>query len=213
MAACTWTTLTGAVSAAGSIQRWVNNASIDAEEIIAETEGWLKDRLRVRFMQERIPLLLASAASSFDLSAVASDFLDPIELWAEGYGEIKYIPEDELNRRRMADTDGSLTECMPAYYALIKQTLYFDSQADQDYDLWLTYYAEVPALSATNLSNLYVERYRSLFKKAAMGHAYIFLKDETRAAAMLQAADQHVSMIEETDELVRRGQVYMNEVI
>lgn len=212
MAACTWTTLTGPLSAAGSVQRWVLNDSVDPEEIIAEAEDWLKDRLRVRFMMVRAPVTLAQGASAIDLSTEAADWLDPIEVWANGYGEIRNIPDFDLNKRRAVDTDGTLNIGTPTYYTVIGSTMYFDAAADQSYSLVLSYYGQVPALSSTNLTNLFTERYRSLFKKAVMGHAYIFLKDEDRAGKLLTAADQQASKIEETDDLMRRGQVTYTEV-
>lgn len=214
MAACTWTTLTGAASAAGSIKRWVTDDSLDPEEIIAEAEEWLRDRLRLnRGMKTRASVALAEGDSSIDLSTLDRGWLDPIQVWVDGYGEIDNTPDFDLDMLRAADSDGTLADGLPTFYTVIDQTMYFDTQADQDYSLHLTYYGEVPALSSTNLTNLWVERYRRLFKYVAMAHAYLFLKDETRAATCLTAAEKEVARIESDDDLGLRGLVTYTKVV
>jgi hypothetical protein len=212
MAACTWTTLTGAKSASGSIKRWVNNDSLDAEEIIAEAEDYLGTMLRTKLMQERVTIALADGDSTIDLDVSAPGFLDPINLFIDGYGELDNIDESDLDQRRFADSDGALVEDVPSKYAIIGTTLYFNTEVDQDYSLQLIYYKRPEALSAANLTNLYVEKYRTLFKWVAMGLAYIFLKDEQRATGLLQAANGRIDAINAEDDLKRRGQVYGYEV-
>lgn len=212
MAACTWTTLTGAKSASGSIQRWVNNNSVDPEEIIAEAEDWIGTLLRTNLMEERVPITLAVAQSAIDLTTDAPNFLDPVLLWVDGYGEALNIPEDEIDRSRFVQSDGTLVQSVPSLYAIVGDTLYLNTEADQEYSLQLTYYKRPDALSASNLTNLYLDKYRTLFKITAMGLAYVFLKDENRAGALLKAANARIDDINIENDLKRRGQVYRNEV-
>lgn len=202
-------TLTAAKTVNGSIARWLNTAEVDAEEIVAETEDWLSQRLRVRRMQERTTVTLLTGESQLELSSSIPDFLDPMGIRVQGEGTwLRYVAEDAIDDLRQEDEDGALSETTPSAFTIIGNTVYFDVEADEDYTLIVLYYARPPALSASQQTNLYTEQYRPLFKAAAMGFGYVFLKDEARASQMFQSAEGHIAKCLETDDLVRRGQVF-----
>jgi hypothetical protein len=215
MAAMTWGALTAAKSQNGSIQRWVNNDTVDPEEIIAEAENWLAATLRVnRGMKTRATLTLAEGDSSIDLSTTdgTTRFLDPINLHLQGFGKLSYQHEDTLDDFRAAETDGTLMTGPPTLYTIIDRTIYFDTEADTTYSMVLTFFDEPAALSASNTTNLYTTRFRALFKTVCMGFCYIFLKDENRATGLFNTALSYIAKLHETDDLVRRGQEYDVEV-
>jgi hypothetical protein len=201
-------TLTAAKTTNGSIARWLNTSEVDAEEIIGETEDWLAQRLRVRRMQERTTTSLSEGESELDLASSIPDFLDPLGIRIQGQGMwLRFVAEDMIDDLRGENEDGELSETTPSAFTIIGNTIYFDVTADDDYTLIVVYYARPPALSDSQQTNLYTEQYRPLFKAAAMGFGYVFLKDEARASQMFQSAESHIAKCLETDDLVRRGQV------
>jgi hypothetical protein len=203
----TWTVLTSDKDTDGSIKRWCNLSTLDPEEIIAEAETWLAQRMRVRKMQARTQIGLVDGDSSYALTD-GLRFLDPITFHLQGYGELLYIHETELDRVRAVDDDGTLPEGPPTYVALIGDTLYFDSECDDSYTINLTYYAAPAALSASQETNLWTTNFRALFKKVLMAHAYIFDKDHDAAAPLLESAALDIAQANVTDDLARRGQAY-----
>lgn len=203
----TYSTLIGPQSRTGSIRSWVQT-EVPSAEIIAETENWLAQRMRVNLMLTRTELVLQEGDSTLVLSSVLPAFLDPVHVYLRGYGEVHNIHEDELERVRVAEEGGSLSESTPSYYALIGRTMYFDCLADQDYTVIVTHYARPTALSASNQTNIYTTDYRAMYKMALTGFAHAAAGDHKLAAAFLQGAQQQIQEILIASDLVRRTQVY-----
>lgn len=207
-----FTTLTSTKSTTGSIPYWLNFDNIDATGVLRDAENWINQHLRVRRMQARATLTLSDGENSIDLSSDVPSFLDPIRLYAQGYGEICLTHEGELDYLRATDTDGDLAEDLPTYWVLIGETIYFDTEADQDYTLFLTYYSKPTALSASNETNLYTDTYPALLRAVCMGFGYLEAKDENRAGALFDSARRYMAQIAVNDDLARRSAVYNVEV-
>ncbi len=207
-----FTSLTGTKKTVGSIRQWVNSDAVPAEEVLADAENWLAQMLRVRTMQKRVVIALAKGASQLDLATInATDYLDPVILWLNGDNmEVDLVPEFEIDRIRGADYDGSVTtKSAPEYYSPAGESLLlFDAQADRDYTLAFTYYGRPESLSPTNLTNLYTRKYQTLLRHLCLANAYIFLKDESRADALLALASSEVKQIAEMDDMGQRGMNY-----
>lgn len=203
-----WATLTGAKGVTGSIRSWVNSDKVPSEDVIADAENWLGQKLRTLRMETRTTVTLIAGSNLINLISDVSRFLDPVSVFVVGYGEIRSIPEDDLDRVRDAAPDGILQPGQPSYYAVVGDNMYFDTAADQNYVLAITFYQEPEALSALTQTNLYTTRYRVLFKAVCMAFSYVFLKDESRASVMFQSSMSHIQELEETDDLRRRGQIF-----
>lgn len=206
----TWTVLTSDKDTAGSIKRWVNDNTIDPEEIIAEAESWLCQRMRVRRMQVRMDdLALLTGESSINLAIDVPDFLDPVNLWLTGDSRpLSYQHEDKLEAFRQVDSAGVLGIAAPTIYTIIGETLYFDAASDADYLMIFVYYGQPIVLSASNQTNIFTTKYRPMFKKVLMGQAYLFMKDEQRGGAMLASAGEDIQQINVFDDMFRRTQEY-----
>lgn len=208
-----WNTLTAAKTESGAIKRWVSNNEVDSEELVGESENWLAQRMRVRGMERyTTDVVLGEGDSEIDLVSELSDFLDPVTVRIQGQCRLRFVSEEEIFPIRGEDEEGNLSSSTPSAYTIINNTMLFDVEADQDYTLIIVYYAKPTELAADNQTNLYTEKYRVLFKAVAMGFAYVFLKDETRATQMFASAEGHLASLMETDDLVRRGQEYLVEV-
>lgn len=202
----TWTVLTGAKTAAGSIRWLINYGEIDPESVLRDSENWIAQHLRVRRMRARAALTLSTGASSIDLETEVPLFLDPIRLWMQGYGKLTFIHEDEIDEARAADTDGALNDGCPTQWTISGSSLLLDTEADQSYQLVLSHYAKPEALSASNETNLYTETYPALLRAVATAYAYIEAKDEARATALFSHARAFIEQIAINDDLSRRGQ-------
>jgi hypothetical protein len=205
-----FTTLTGAKTAAGSIRRWINYDEADSDHIIAQSENWLAQKLRVRRMVAKATdLTLASGASTIDLSTELPYFLDAIRLHIQGYGKVTFVHEDDMDMLRGEDTDGDISTGVPSYWTVVGETIYFDTEADQEYTIYLTYYKKPTPLSADNTTNIYTQHYSALFQMVCMGWAYVeALKDDARATSMFTSAEAHIATLLGTDDLSRRAQEY-----
>lgn len=216
-----YNTLIAGKATPGSVASWVNSDSVSgasgavAKDIVADTEEWLSRNMRVRKMQKRIPLTLPVGESEISLffappsgeenQPLISLFLDPIRLYMVGFNDLIFMPEDEIDYRRATGTDGELSESAPRYFAILGDTMYFDTKADEDFKFWFSYYERPQPLSASNLTNLFTTDWRNPFKFAAMGFSYVFLKDEQRAATMFTLAQSEIQKGTVLDDRVRRG--------
>lgn len=208
MSVMNWDTLTADKDTDGSIRRWLNTSTLDPTETIADAENWLSQRLRVRRMWRRDIVPLVEGASEIDLRTDVPLFLDPISVRVQGSGRLVYVPEDTIDDWRGETRDGELSAAEPCAFTIIGTDMLFDTEADTDYALIVTYYQRPPSLSEAIQTNLYTEHFRVLFKAVMMGIGYTFLKDETRASPYFESAEIHVLKAMQTDDLIRRGQEY-----
>lgn len=205
-----FTSLTASKSVAGSIRNWVNSDKVPADEVLSDAENWLEQTMRTAPMVRRYEFTLAVDASEVDLSSAASDFLDPMMFWnSYDSSEVTNIPEFEIDRVRSFNSSGVLERSAPIYYAPIGRTrLLLDARSDRAYPMVLTYYGRPVPLAADNLTNLYTTNYRVLLRQVCMSMAYLFLKDEGRADALLRLSSALIEQINEADDLAQRGRQY-----
>lgn len=202
----TYSTLTGSKSTAGSVRYLINFAEIDAESIVRDSENWLNQNLRLRRLQDRAYLTLNEGESEIDLATNVPLFLDPVRLWLQGTGALPFIHEDEIDRWRDAETDGTLTTGAPNFWTLSNTTMLFDMEADDAYNLVFSHYAKPEPLAATtNETNLYTDEYPALMRKVVTAYAYIERKEEERAAALFAMADNFINKLKVSDDQSRRS--------
>lgn len=69
------------------------------------------------------------------------------------------------------------------------------------YDVELTYYAAVPALSASNTTNWLLTKRPEIYLRLSIAHAANFIQDQQNAALNLQLADALMTALEQENEL------------
>lgn len=197
-----WTTLTAAKTTSGSIANFVNRSDLPTDFILAETEAWIYQRLRVREMQARGTLTFTTSAQTV---ALPSDFLDPINFVPYGWGDpLPFVHENRLEDFR--DEDGNLLQTTPSRWTIVGTTAYVDVKPIETFAGVLHYFAQPTALSVSNETNFLTTRYPKLLRRACMGVAYEHMKDTDRSAQYLQLAEADIQEAMRTNEMFRRGQ-------
>jgi len=200
--AMSYTTLTGAITATGSIKRWVNNPTIDADEVLADAEAEIYSRLRVREMRTSATLTTAQG----DLYvALPTGFLDPISLKDRFFEDLILEDMDGLIGRRVNDEDGVLEQSEPGYYAIWDERIQFNCAMDDTRSFSLLYYKTPTALGASNTTNFLTNRYPYLLRAACIKHASMFLKDAEEEQKSAARMEQFLAQIATNDDLTYRG--------
>lgn len=195
--AMTYSSLSGAKTAAGSIRRWLNYAELDVDQIIEEAQALIFQTLRVREMRtEFSDITLAAGESSVALPA---GFLDPIALKDKTNNiDLDLVSEDEMVRKRAYDTDGELITASAAYYyAIFQERLQFEIEYDTAATLTLIGYKAPTFVSSSNETNFLVNRYPHLMRVACMAQAADFMNNterEQRYLAKLAAMIQQTNL-------------------
>ena len=197
-----YTTLVAAKTTAGSLANWVNRSDLPATEILAETEAWLYQRLRVREMVTDAAFTFADATSS---TALPAALLDPIKFQPYEWGEpLPFIHEEAFRPGR--DSAGALFEGTPGQWTIIGTTAHVDVLCDGAFAGRLMYYAQPTALGSGNLTNFLTTRYPKLLRRACMAQAYEHMKDTQRAIEYAQYAELDIAEAMRTNDMARRGQ-------
>lgn len=208
MAALSYATLTAAKTTDGSLKQWVNRSDLPASHIVSLAEDWCNRVLRFQDMQDRDTIVLAEGDYTIeDIKTSLPGFLDPIQIWVPKYAtRLVFKPEEDIDNYLAVDSDGVVQEVTcPWMYTRIGKTLYFDGKADAALDLTVTYYKSPTPLSGSNDTNLYSEM-ESLFLFLCLGYAYAWVKDLDASGKYFGAATGLSDKINQTEDLVRRGQ-------
>lgn len=174
----TFTTLTAAKTAAGSIKRWVNNSELDVEQVLEEAQALIYQTLRVREMRTDFSDLILAAGDSS--RALPDGFLDPIHLKdVTNNVDLSLRDEAALKKRRIYD-NGSLIESIPYRYAIFGEKFQFECAYESTATLALIGYKSPEKLSADNSSNFLTDRYPHLLRVACLTQAYDFMSNDTK---------------------------------
>lgn len=161
-----YSTLVAEKSVSGSIKDWLNYERIPAEAILTEAQAWIYGRMRHEDMVREASVAIALGASS---AAKPDGFLDPIHLGIPGYVPTLAYRDRERFRAMLAlDQDGALPAGMPTAYARFRDTLAFNTEADQAYTAHAVFYGTPEALSVDNETNFLTDRYPTLLRRACL---------------------------------------------
>lgn len=199
-----YSTLVAGKTTSGSLANWVNRSDLPTSTILAESQAWIYQRLRVREMQERqVPFTFTTSGNSL---ALPSRFLDPIAFTPYGWGDpLPFVEETQLNDVR--DEDGNLYESTPSRWAIIGETAYVDVQPVETFSGVLHYFKQPADLAATtNETNFLTIRYPSLLRFTCMAVAYQHMKDSVRTQEYSAYAENALQEAMRTNEMFRRGQ-------
>lgn len=176
MAISTYTELKSAVA------DWLNREDLTAviPTFVALTEADVNRSLRVRDMMTRAEL-------NWDDSSVVplpSDFLElySIEQTYPPDGHVvpplQYVGMDELKRLKVGQPTGT-----PRWYTIFGGNLeVWPAPSASGYDMTLTYYAAIPALSNDDQENWLLTRAPDLYLYGALLQASPYLKNDERIA-------------------------------
>lgn len=195
--AMTYTSLSGAKTAAGSIKRWMNYEQLDVDQIIEEAQALIFQTLRVREMRTEFSDISVAVGDTY--AALPTGFLDPIALKDKTNNiDMDLVTEDELVRRRVYDSDGVLEEAsISSSYAIFQERLQFENKFDTAATLTMIGYKAPSFVASGTESNFLVSRYPHLMRVACMAQAADFMNNverEQRYLTKLVAAIQQTNV-------------------
>lgn len=144
-------------------------------DLIAVFESKANRRLRVRRMVTTAVINIAGANEP-----VPSDFLQPITFTINPSQDGAFpfrmdsVDIDALNQQ-LFEQSGTLEQ--PTAYALIGNNFAFAPNPDGPYTGYLTYYGQIPGLSASNTSNWMLANYPDVYLYGALAQVGLYAKD------------------------------------
>lgn len=199
----TFSILTGAKTVTGSIRSWQNYAKVDPESVLADAEGMVFTRLRVREMRTSENLTVAVGAGSIDLP---DGFLDPIKT-RDITNNFTLDPKSEEALEEMRSwTAGVLDSGDPSAFGIYDESFMFDCKTTTAWKLRSIFYKKPDLLSESNERSFLTDRYPHMFRMACLAVAARFEHNEELFQREQRLCFSEIDEINARDELARRGQ-------
>lgn len=191
-----YTTLVGLKSVSGSIRNWVNWDAAPVETILAEAEGMIYSKLRVREMST---YKQDGTITSGSATCTLPDDYMALKFWRRitpNPGKIYLLDEEYFLLKRQRDEDGAIIAGTPMYAMIIGGSnaadpviAHFDCKADQNYTWEMSYYKRPTALGPSNLTNFLTIRYEALLRDTCLYRAFMHKKELDMAAPFKKSFD------------------------
>ena len=143
---------------------------------IDATEAELNRRLRVKDMIKR-----ATATADGQYLSLPTDWLEAINVQIDG-NSFKPLFQQSIESMDVYRKGNNNVTGLPAFFALVDNTIELAPTPDSSYTLQLTYYGTIDALSDTNTSNFISTSYPDAYLYGALKHASIYLMEDDRVA-------------------------------
>ena len=143
---------------------------------IDATEAELNRRLRVKDMIKR-----ATATADGQYLSLPTDWLEAINVQIDG-NSFKPLFQQSIESMDVYRKGNNNVTGLPAFFALVDNTIELAPTPDSSYTLQLTYYGTIDALSDTNTSNFISNSYPDAYLYGALKHASIYLMEDDRVA-------------------------------
>jgi len=143
---------------------------------ISLTESDINKKIKHQDMMKRA---VAKADSTSQYMQLPADWINciNIELNTADHKVLMQQSIESLDLKRMSINN---TKGTPQYYAISDDAIELCPTPDKDYELQLTYYADVPALSSTNTTNFVSTNYPDIYIYGCCKHASIYLMEDER---------------------------------
>ena len=143
---------------------------------IDATEAELNRRLRVKDMIKR-----ATATADGQYLSLPTDWLEAINVQIDG-NSFKPLFQQSIESMDVYRKGNNNVTGLPAFFALVDNTIELAPTPDSSYTLQLTYYGTIDALSDSNTSNFISNSYPDAYLYGALKHASIYLMEDDRVA-------------------------------
>jgi hypothetical protein len=193
----------------GAIANWLNRTDLgDAvADFIVQAEATLNKVLRTRYMiVESNPNLTVNAGQ--DRVAVPGDLIDilyVVDTADATHTLVKQVPDWMARQQRLR----LKTPGVPLYYAIIGGNMLVCPVPAANTSYKVSYYQEIPPLTASNPSNWVLAHHPDLYLYTALMHAAPYLADDARTELFGQSIVKMVqSLIANNQTTTLEGQDY-----
>jgi len=222
MSTWTWNVLTGSTNTPGAIARWLNKSTLtsgvggDADLILSEAISWISTRLRHwQQLSAPIPGTMVVGTDTLPLPTTPQE-LDVI--WIAGVvsgqfyqQQLTQIEPSQLYLSWNYDGNGNRVQQMPIAYTFNQSVIQLDSPPDLAYPYYLTYYQDIPDLSATNPTNFLTVTNPRLLRVVTMMLGAEWAKESNQGqydrTYWEQQANDEIAMVQMQSDQARRAQL------
>lgn len=175
-----------------SIQNWLHRS--DLTSLIADwivlCEADFNRRLRITLMEDRVTTDLAG-----EYLALPGDLLEvrTIQINTNPVAALRYLPPERMDAK-YGGTSGQ-----PVYYAMVGDEFQFAPVPDGTYEVEITYYARVPALSDDDPSNVILENFPDLYLYGSLIHSAPYIQNDQRIVLWRQEYERALVQIQIND--------------
>lgn len=224
MTVWSWNTLTGTTNTPGAISRWLNKSTLtsgvggDADLILSEANSWISTRLRHwQQLTAPIPGTMATGVGSDQIALpVGPQELDVI--WIAGVvsgqfyqQQLTQIEPAQLYLSWNFDGNGNRVPQTPVAYTFNQNFIQLDSPPDLAYPYFLTYYQDIPDLSATNPTNFLTVTNPRLLRVVTMMLGAEWAKESNQGqydrTYWEQQANDEITRVQMQSDQARRAQL------
>lgn len=182
------------------VSNYLNRQDISDEQMdvfIDNAEAELNRTIRHRKMVKR-----STASISSHFTTLPTDWLEAVnvQLNTDPISLLRQVTLETADQYR--ENNGDVTGT-PAFYAIVGETLELVPRPSSAVDLELTYYAKIPSLSTTNLTNWLIEEYPDLYLYAVAKQACVFLMDDERLTTYAALYTSQVNALKDEQERVK----------
>ena len=160
-----------------AIADYLNRSDLTStiDTFIDQSEAEMNRKLRHKKMIKR-----ATATCDSQYLAVPTDWLEAInvEITSNDFSPLMQMSIESLDVYRKSINNKS---GQPVYFALVDDSIEVCPNPDGDYELQLTYYASIPALSDSNTTNWVSTYYPDLYLNMTLFQGSMYLMDDDRA--------------------------------
>jgi len=201
-----YATLIASKETAGSIKNWVNDAGIDPVTILGEAQAHIYGMLRVQEMIVKDTAF--TVAADIEEIAAPTNCLDVVHFrWTSpDIMECDKVIIDELDKKRLYNSDGTLVSDLPRWFALSNQMFSFPVKNDVERIAFLRYFKRPDDLTAGAPTNFLTIQYPRLLRCFCMGYANEYKKEYEASKEWLEKGLGQIEVIAQTmDDLRLRG--------
>lgn len=160
-----------------AIADYLNRSDLTStiDTFIDQSEAEMNRKLRHKKMIKR-----ATATCDSQYLATPTDWLEAInvEITSNDFSPLMQMSIESLDIYRKSINNRS---GQPVYFALVDDSIEVCPNPDGDYELQLTYYASIPALSDSNTTNWVSTYYPDLYLNMTLFQGSMYLMDDDRA--------------------------------
>ncbi len=177
-----------------AIGNWLDRTDLTSRipEFITLCESRIARKIRARAMVKRVTTNVAT-----EYILLPDDFLEMrnVQLNTSPKQKLEYVTPEHLDGIYAGNTTGE-----PRVYTIIGAELQLGPAPDDTYEIEIAYMYKLPALSATNTTNWFLEYAPDIYLYGALIEAEPFLANDERVMLWKQLFDESVMLLNEQDD-------------
>ena len=179
-----------------SIANYLNRSDLTSviPDFITLAESKLNRALRLRTMQKRVSTTTTANDPFVD---VPNDYLESVQFFVDSNPNVilDYVNPTEIELDNTRETTGK-----PKQYTIVGNEFQLNPIPDIAYTLKLTYFAKIPSLSDSNVTNYLLTNYPQLYLYGSLLEAQPYILNDERIPVWMGLYNEAIQLINRDDE-------------